>query len=567
MQATRVAALAAVLSSMASNLAARDNNNFGVVRPLAVTKYAATIWDNTPCKIQQSELISILDVALPSDAKAALAKAEDLLKIATDKTAGYKWHQLPKLRITAINKTLQLLNDTQAMLKTSRVKRGWFDIVGNFLKLTTGVATEKDVALLKDTFLSGRESLAINLKKIVLHNNVLTQSIQKLNAAANVQKDLLLQEINRDRLWHHISTAISLAADLTHFSATLSMQYKWLIDQLRLNMIPKSILNSSIFENLLENNFDKTKDFFDPNFLTIEPTKQLSKFFLKMPIFTNQTFLIHEVVPLPLDRKANESFLIIENYKRYVGLSISNSSYFLSKNKPDCVSPSSKRIFALCKIDVELYDYKVQSCEKDIILQKNKPKCNFKKYGGNKKFFIKKAEESFIIKFFQNTKVTVTCGNKKYFRDIKGVVMLNPPCLLESELIKVITNNKLYTKGQIQISDWSTSHFFDSHTDFEEIIFSNYNTPLNKIKILNETLEDTLKMNLTELKYDNLRLKNISEVHFTINYSILSVIIITITGVTIYLAVKRWNKRSKPKDKDVLCCLHPREDKNIKHEE
>ena len=115
------------------------------------------------------------------------------------------------------------------------------------------------------------------------------------------------------------------------------------------------------------------------------------------------------------------------------------------------------------------------------------------------------------MKFFDYTKITVTCGNKKSYRNIKGVVILNPPCLLKSELVTVATDNKIYAKKQIKVSNWETSHFFESDLQFENITFSN--EEIQKIKILNETLENALKLNLSDIKNEHLLWKTTAEIH------------------------------------------------------
>ena len=524
---------------------------------LEATPYAITKASNIPSKLKMSEIVTIVVVEMPVEAGKALNEAETLIKMTKNRNTGYTYGNLPKYRLEAVKNTLNLLRDTQNALQASRVKRGWFDLIGKFLHISTGVATDDDITALRQEFIGNDESVVTNMKKLIINNNVLTKAIQKLTAASRVQKDLLVKEINRDKLWHRMSNAISLASELCQVSATLTLQYKWLIDRLRLNMLPESLNNVTLFRHLIEDNFDMSQIYFDPEYLIVEPTKQLSKFYIKLPVFSSSTFFLNEVVPLPL-QKANESFIIIENYERYVGLSESN--YFLSNVKPDCIPPNDKRKFALCNSDVKLFDKKIQTCSLDLVMQKNMTSCSFKRYGGNKKFFIRKSEESFIIKFFQETKVTVTCGNKRVFRKLLGTLILNPPCHLRSDLVTVVTNNKLFSKNRIKIEDWNTSHFFDKNLNFEEeVVFSHEEK--NMINIINSTLEEAIKLNLTELKNDSFLWKKVSVIHMTVNFWIILVILMIMGGTALYFTIKRCKKAPEKENKDVYCCLHPLEQK------
>ena len=119
--------------------------NFGERDPVTSTKYAVITKRRAPTKLQNAELACVLEVVIPRDAKTALSRAESLLITAYNKTVDYNWQNLPRLRIDAVNSSINLLKETQNSLQTSRARRGWFDIIGQFLHISTGVATDKDI--------------------------------------------------------------------------------------------------------------------------------------------------------------------------------------------------------------------------------------------------------------------------------------------------------------------------------------------------------------------------------------------------------------------------------------
>ena len=515
---------------------------------ILVNTFGIAIPSHTPVKLIQKEILIMLELAVPEEAHKALISARSLLDMAHNKSDGYAYKKIPILRIEAIRTSINHLNTTHSSL-SARTKRGWFDAVGQFLKFTTGVATENDIGILKSQFMSNHKNLDISINKIILNNNVLSDAMKKLVNASIIQKNLLLTTINRDVLWHRLSNTIGLASDLVQVAATLSLQYKWLVDQLKSGILPKTVLNKKIISTILKQNVDS----FDQNFISVSPTDKIHKFVVKVPIISNETFTLYEVTPCPVKEKTDKTLIIINKYERFVG--ISNHSYFATNKKPDCILSSSNIQYALCSLNIKLFNHKIQSCSRDIILNKTEPNCRLTRYYGNGKFFIEEINESYIIKFFDFTKITVTCGNKKSYRNLKGIVVLNPPCLLQSALLTVITDNKIYAKQQVKISSWDTSQFFDSSLQTEEVFFSN--EEINKINVLNKTLEETLKINITDIKNKNLLWKATTETHIKINYSIMAGIILLVSMVALYFAIRKSREMLKPLEAEKFCCVHP----------
>ena len=505
-----------------------------------------------PVKVVMSEQVFILELRVPVEAQEALVEAKRLLAITNNKTIDYTWGEIPKLRIKAIESSILHLNATH---KSIRSKRGWFDILGEFLKISTGVATEKDLKLIKEMFVDSNEKINLNIDKIFVHNKILTEAIQKLTNASIIHKNLLLETTNRDFLWHRISDAVSLASELVQLSETFTLQYKYLIDKLQAGVIPESIKEKSVFAEIVnKKNSSLSQESWGIDFMSIKQTKNLNKFVIKVPILSNETYQFYEICPCPLKTK-NKAFVIADNYERFVG--VSNNSYFVTNSKPSCRDLDDKK-FSLCTTNLKFYDLNVGSCSLNIVKNLRNTNCHLKRYRGSELFFVDKSKETYIIKFFNYTKIAVTCSGKISFKNLKGVAIINPPCSLKSKLLSVATNNKIYEKTEISLQNWGTSHFFDSNLQLNEIEFTN--EEIEKIKTLNETLEETLKMNFTEIQNEKIRYKIILKNHFIINYTIIVIIVLVGVTITTCWTIKRYRKkRLTPKipNKNELCCVHP----------
>ena len=517
-------------------------------------KYGVIKHFNKPSKLVVSEQLIMLELNIPAEAHEALRDAEHLLLKSKEKTAGYQWGKIPLLRITAIMNSIKHLNETHESMR-SRTKRGWFDAVGNFLKISTGVATESDLNALKELYMEDNEKISLNVNKLIIHNKVLSDAIEKLTNASRIQKDLLIETTNRDILWHRISDAISLASELVQLSETLSLQYKYTADKLRSGIIPKSLMNKAVFSKFVANNsssFDKTVDI---DFLTIKPTKAEHKFVVTMPVLSTNAFNLYEFRPCPVLSKNNQALVMVKNYHRFVGISV--NSYFLSNDKPTCIDKFEKQ-YSVCTTNLKFYNFKVKSCSVSMILNKENPEaCKLERYNGNNQFFVDKTGDSFIIKFFAPTKIVVTCSGKKTFRKLKGVIVLNPPCLLESDVLTIVTNNKLFEKAKITIKNWDTSHFLDSDLQWDDVEFTN--EELGKIQKLNATLEKALRINITDLHKADVVHTTLINTHFVVSYSVVGILLlIGIVVGLVWQLRKRYRKNtipSAPKEQE-LCCVH-----------
>merc|ERR1712030_135219 len=106
----------------------------------------------------------------------------------------------------------------------------------------------------------------------------------------------------------------------------------------------------------------------------------------------------------------------------------------------------------VCTTDLILYDKNYSTCARDLLLNISKWNfsCSFNKFL-YEKFHVIKSNGSYIISFFEPTDIIVTCSNKKVFKRIEGYVILNPPCILKSDLIFVSTdiNYKIRTMNSI----------------------------------------------------------------------------------------------------------------------
>ena len=104
-------------------------------------------------RIQKGKLGFLLEILPSSSIDQTLDKAEMLLKLAKSKALKHSKTLFINLRIKAVEETIQMFRDTFERFHngsySSRTKRAWLDLGGNFLKTVFGVATEKEVQLTK----------------------------------------------------------------------------------------------------------------------------------------------------------------------------------------------------------------------------------------------------------------------------------------------------------------------------------------------------------------------------------------------------------------------------------
>ena len=503
---------------------------------------------NEDLTLVRANILVILDLIPPVEIQNALFQAKVLLNAAIIRNKDYEHGKIFQFRIKSVNETIFHAQNTFKMFpgKINRTKRAWFDAIGNFLKLATGVATEKDLDLLREEV---SESQQASLSKLQLNQNVLTASIASLTKAAVFQRNLLLIEKNRNMLWQRISNSIDLASELANVASTLTLQYKILTDQLEQGIIPDVVKDQGNLQSIFEETVKKFPNLtLDSKLVSIKGTSMHFKYILCYPVVGVVRYNLYEILPWPL-RSGNKLFYIA-NAQKYIG--ISEKNYFTSSIIPNCKISNNATV---CTTDLTLFENTYSTCSRDILF--NNPKwnfsCSFHKFL-NEKFHIIKSRGSYIISFFEPTKVVVTCNNRKVFKTIEGYVILNPPCVLKSDLVFVSTdiNYKLQTKNSI--FSWNNFFLFDLSFD------TNFTVPEIKdddFSKLNETLNKVVqisKRNLTYLHISSKKLQKHVYVSNYISFSLSAFALLIFIFLSIVLIVFKCRKRYKVKNQE--CCVH-----------
>ena len=134
----------------------------------------------TQGRIQEGKLAFLLEIIPSCSINMTLERADMLLKLTINKVLEHTKTSFINLRIEAVEETIQMLRDTFERFHnssySSRTKRAWLDLVGNFLKTVFGVATEKDVKLMKLENKKETDNIKIVLNKISIDNQIIKDS-------------------------------------------------------------------------------------------------------------------------------------------------------------------------------------------------------------------------------------------------------------------------------------------------------------------------------------------------------------------------------------------------------
>ena len=495
-----------------------------------------------------AKILVMLDLVPPVDINNALLQAQLLLSAADTRNKKYVHGNIFQLRIKSVNETIFHAQNTFKMFpsKISRSKRAWFDAIGNFLKLATGVATEHDLDLLREEV---SESQQLSLTKLKLNQNVLMTSIASLTKASILQRNLLLIEKNRNTLWQRISNSINLASDLTNVASTLTLQYRILTEQLERGIIPNLVKDQSNLQTIFEETVKKFPNLtLDPNLVSIKGTSINFKYVLVYPVVGVDRYNLYEILPWPF--KSGTNMLLVSNAEKYIG--ISETNYFTSPVIPSCENSGNVTV---CSTDLKIYDNLYSTCSRDLLLNiaKLNSSCDFHKYL-NTKFHIIKSSGSYVISFFEPTDIIVTCSDRKIFKRIEGYVILNPPCVLKSDLVFVSTDIHFRMRTMNSIFSWNKFHIIDLSFN------SNFTVPEvmeDDFVKLNETLNKVVKIskeNLTRLHTSSQNLQKHVHVSNFINFSLSAFALLIIIFVSIAFIVFICKMRYKVKNQE--CCVH-----------
>ena len=350
-------------------------------------------------------------------------------------------------------------------------------------------------------------------------------------------------------LWQRISNSINLASDLTNVASTLTLQYRILTEQLERGIIPKLIKDQSNLRTIFEETVNKFPNLtLDPNLVSIKSTSINFKYVLVYPVVGIDRYNLYEILPWPF--KSGTNMLMVSNADNYIG--ISETNYFTSAVIPSCENSENVTV---CSTELKIYDNQYSTCSRDLLLNITKldSSCNFIKYR-NSNFHIIKSGGSYIISFFEPTDIIVTCSDRKIFKKIEGYVILNPPCVLKSDLVFVSTDIEFKTSTMNSIFAWNSFKLIDLSFS------SNFTVPEvmeDDFVKLNETLNKVVQISKENLTYLHTSSQNLQKhVHVSnfINFSLSSIALLFIILFSIAFIVFKCKTRFKVKDQ--VCCVH-----------
>ena len=508
----------------------------------------------TKGKLKVGYLGILLELLPSSSINKTLEEARLLLQLAKTKASQHSKTSFINLRIEAIEETIQMLRDTFERFHngsySSRTKRAWLDLGGNFLKTVFGVATEKDVQLIKLENKKDTDNIKIALNKMSIDNQILKTSIRKLAEAIEMQYNFLDENIfhvsQSTFNYMHIMNALSLASDTLFLGNILTLQYKEISSSLNRGIIPPNIISTKIIEKIInEGKINFPDNIFSVDLknvnevleqVEIKKTKDIFKYILYFPMVSDTIYSIYKIMPLPVAYQ--NKFFIIKNNEEFIG--IGNKNYFVSNELPVCKGYDRVKV---CNVDLKLFRLNVSSCALDIVLKKQNTICPMEQYVKSSSSFIGKLGESWYVIFYSDTDVIITCRNKRTIRSMAGLIKISPPCKLSTKEFELST--KIEDNSNFKISkSWHEIKIFDINniSDHEKINDRQFE---NFVKI-NKTLEIIVKNskeNISNFVIENADRNFYYKMHFSVNYTLFLVILL-ILGCIGVLIFKKYKKES-----------------------
>ena len=508
----------------------------------------------TKGRIKVGFLGVMLEILPSASINNTLEEARLLLQLAKTKASQHSKTSFINLRIEAIEETIQMLRDTFERFHngsySSRTKRAWLDLGGNFLKTVFGVATEKDVQLIKLENKKDTDNIKIALNKMSIDNQILKTSIRKLAEAIEMQYNFLDENIfhvsQSTFNYMHIMNALSLASDTLFLGNILTLQYKEISSSLNRGIIPPNIISTKIIEKIInEGKINFPDNIFSVDLknvnevleqVEIKKTKDIFKYILYFPMVSDTIYSIYKIMPLPVAYQ--NKFFIIKNNEEFIG--IGNKNYFVSNELPVCKGYDRVKV---CNVDLKLFRLNVSSCALDIVLKKQNTICPMEQYVKSSSSFIGKLGESWYVIFYSDTDVIITCRNKRTIRSMAGLIKISPPCKLSTKEFELST--KIEDNSNFKISkSWHEIKVFDINniSDHEKINDRQFE---NFVKI-NKTLEIIVKNskeNISNFVIENADRNFYYKMHFSVNYTLFLVILL-ILGCIGVLIFKKYKKES-----------------------
>ena len=440
-------------------------------------------------------------------------------------------------RGNALYDTINVINDTYFNnVFLYRNKRAFIDLGGDLLSSVFGVATEKQLELVKTHFDNRLLPMELSIKSISLETKLLQTSLMELTKSIQHQIKIVENNLKISMVLWQIEHALSSASDIIAYSSEIVARERSILSSLNNNLLPNIFddysLNITISEGLAK--FPNCKFPLAPsnysllkNIVQIERSISPREFLLLIPFVSKETFSRYELIPLPLLVKTTP--VVVQNVFRFVG--ISRLMYFESKEVFSC-----NKIGNFCEGNPRLVPLEVNSCSLQLV-QKNSPNdCIMDNLNFQQKPFIQTSLKNSYIFFETVTPIEVDCGLKSKEIFTKGNYKLSKACSLKS---------KFFTIPAFKEAVFSQPIFFNN--DYNNSFLNNVSLQFVP-KFLNEHVFDDLAVNLSKLynsqktNFSILDVKS-SKIHFQTKILIsANSIIFVIIIVVLFSLIILWKK-------------------------
>ena len=425
-----------------------------------------------------------------------------------------------------------------------RHRRSWFDLGGKGLKIALGVATMRDIEIVRSSLQKGTERLDILDQAIDVRFNQLQASALELGDTLSALVNATRYEVARIQGTEQLSRRYNLISDLitsveTELSYYLQVHHILLSTQLhsptRDQMIEKALAlarkviphGEHLAISPLSSTWTQAK-----RLITIEETRQFSTFAVRIPVVHTAEFHVYEVSPTPVRTKG--SWMLPVPCRRY--LAKSNEGFFETE-RLDCnrwYCPQTKE---------DLILHHNPTCTADIVAGTPQlPRCQWTPTPRSD-VWLTDLGTFWIIHLMAPSPVRISCGrNVTNYHAISGSLIISQACSLVSRAISLrgreptltLATNSLpdpiYTPLNITINETLPSHANWSH------ILRKINNLTGKMSSLNNSTR----------KLDQRRVRT-TVVQITLGTSV--GVSLGIAGiVAVYVIVVEKKRKSKKRD-------------------
>lgn len=479
-----------------------------------------------------------LHLGMPTHLYNAIEQSAKILSTTADQVQHLKESKVLNKRLTALNLTLHHINDSLRTgiyeSKDLRPRRALLDMGGTLLQAVFGVATDKDLALVKDSLINQTKQLQISQNKVTVITNVLKNSFIKLSEAMIDQNEYLKKSERKSYLKSKAMNTISLVGDSIMLINIIMAEYNKVIGLLRRGIVPRKTIPLDALKKIIKEGnirfwgtkFADNKENISSHMIetiTVHKTANPFNFVLHVPFISKERYTIFQLKAIPTMDK-NQNLFIATNLDKYLGLS--DQFYFSTKTKPLC-----NRFY--CESELYLRKRSVPSCELDIITNQTGYNCVIEKFLSTKNYYVERLQSFWAVVFFEETHFLISCGAKESFRQSKGLLKVPTVCTLQTE--SFVLTSAAVADSKIEINkNWENYDMVEFDSTLSNLNISDHNAKsLTQMKQRLTKIKNETQSNMRELQYENTKFIKYTYIHMGFSLSGFVVIV----GLLIFACV------------------------------